>query len=130
LPAVSSIIDHQTTKYNWLTIYTGTGLNKFHDKQSQSIGIRSVNTKKFASSSFGTRSLYSSVSAGMSNYRVQDVGEIGAAASYNFFDPANQQPVQPTIDTPVVPTTQGDTLIGIGAPSVDGSLPSPTPDTK
>jgi hypothetical protein len=103
---VKVIIDHQTTKYNWLYVYPANSVEKFHSTQSQSIGISGANTAKFANTSVGTRSLYRSVSANMAQYRLSD--DIGAAASYDFFQmdkqvaDADAQAAQPTITTPAV----------------------------
>lgn len=83
LSTIKSMVDHQTTKYNWLFIYPSSGLDAFHDKQSKGIGISTFNTAKFAHDSIGTAKMYGSISRNLTSYRSKDAAH--EAASYNFF---------------------------------------------
>jgi hypothetical protein len=113
LATIKSMIDHQINKYNWLVVYSGTGLDQFHDQQGQSLGVSSFNTVKYAASAGGTRKLYESLNVGMSNYRAQDTVD---SSNYSFFDPSHNTTVKPAVevqpiivvDTPASPITPGD----------------------
>lgn len=64
---VREMVEHQETKYNWVFVYLGTGVDSF--AESSALGIDQQNVANFAPSGIGTRSAYDGTSAAVSSYR-------------------------------------------------------------
>lgn len=79
---VSEMIAHQRDKYSWEFVFIGA--NQDAITAGASIGIAATNSYNYAATAVGTKSLFRSVSAGVSSYRGATLG-----SAYVMSDPLN-----------------------------------------
>ena len=94
---IKEMVAHQQEKYGWSFAFIGANIDSF--AVGSSMGLSKGSTYSYASNSVGTQSLYSSMSAGTTNFRRSKM-----AANFNMVDPIQVTPIT------VVPTVVDVTL--------------------
>jgi hypothetical protein len=92
---IASMVQHQKDTYNWEFVFMGANIDAI--AESRSVGISAANTMQYDASAIGTRSLYKSASASLSNYRSSGSSQSG------FF--GTTPPVTPPVTTTTTTTT-------------------------
>jgi uncharacterized protein YegL len=115
LDQIKEKVTHQREVYSWEFVFMGANIDAIG--AGTSLGISAANSLQYDATSVGTRSLYSSVSANMSSYRLASNGP-----QVDFF---NQQPVDVAAAVDVPASTPAPTVTGFDP---GHSLPT-TPST-
>ena len=96
---IKSMVEHQQQVYSWSFVFMGANIDAI--TAGTSLGISAANSKAYAATKGGTKSLYSSVSSNTTAYRSS-----GSSVSQDFFGQTGITPTSPVAPaTPVTPTT-------------------------
>jgi len=100
---IKEMVQHQTNKYSWLFVFSGAGIDAF--KGSQSLGMNTNNSRKFAATAAGVGQTYNSISKNLTQYRMDsslNAADVGETGFFNL-DKTSQAPVvvvPPVVGTP------------------------------
>lgn len=87
LEQIKSMVQHQSDTYSWQFVFMGANIDAF--ATGGGMGIARGSTLSYNATSVGTKSLYRTVSDGLSDYR------LGNNAKVDFFDQSKETPEDP-----------------------------------